>query len=146
MSPLRPGIDGELLWRRHENPVSVWWFVLLYPVFVLAIYRRSLSLGGVVVCSLAANALAVPPPNTDDAWATRVVRGERAWLDRGVFTAPVDLACVAVGGVVNLWTLRAAVNRRPVATVVGSVASLALMFLFFDRMAAHYDATTDFRA
>ncbi|MFC7098438.1 DUF6653 family protein [Halobaculum marinum] len=146
MRPHRPGVVGESLWRRHESPVSVWWLVLLYPVFVSAVYRRSRPLGGVVLLSLVANIFVVPPPETDDAWATRVVRGERAWLDRGLFSSRVDVACVGVGGLVNLWTLRAALHRRPVATAVGTVASIALMFLFFHRMAARYDATTDPRA
>lgn len=132
------GIDVETLWNRHESPVSVWWLVLMYPVLVCAIYRRSRPLVGVLALSLAANLFVVSPPETDDAWATRVVRGEREWLDRGLFSSESDLLIVAVGGAVNLYTLRAAVHRRPVETVVGTAASLLLTFLFFHRMADLY--------
>jgi hypothetical protein len=135
------GIDRETLWSRHESPVSVWWLVLLYPVFVLAIYRRSRPLAGVLALSLATNLFVVPPPETDDAWATRVVRGEQEWLDRGLCSSKSDILVLFTGGVINLYTLRAAVHRRPVKTLVGTVASLILMILFFHRMATIYETT-----
>lgn len=136
-----PGIDTEALWERHESPASVRWLVPLYPAFVLSVYRRSRPLGALVLLSLAANALLVPPPETDDAWATRVVRGERVWLDRGPRSSKGGLLLAAVGGLVNLYTLRAALRRRPIGTAVGTVASMALTLLFFDRMAELYQAT-----
>jgi hypothetical protein len=139
-------IDNESLWQRHESPVSVWWLVLMYPVFVLAIYRRSRALGGVLLLSLATNLFVVSPPDTDDAWATRVVRGERVWLDRGLLSSERELSVTTVGALVNLYTLRAALHRRPVETMVGTVASMVLMFLFFDRMAELYESTMDPRA
>jgi hypothetical protein len=139
----RTGRPIDALWRRHESPKSVWWFVLMYPVFVLAVYRRSRLLGGGLALSLAAGLLVPSPPNTDDAWATRVVRGERVWLDRGLRSSPNDLLFIAAGGVVNLWTLRAAVHRRPVRTALGASASMLLSLFFFDRMAALYETTTE---
>jgi len=139
-------IDRESLRKRHESPVSVWWLVLMYPVFVLAIYRRSRALSGVLLLSLATNLFVVSPPDTDDAWATRVVRGEQVWLDRGVLSSKRDLTVTAVGGLVNLYTLRAALHRRPVKTMVGTVASMVVMFLFFDRMVKLYDSTRDQQA
>lgn len=146
MQPSRTMIDNESLWQRHESPVSVWWLVLMYPVFVLAIYRRSRALGGVLLLSLATNLFVVSPPDTDDAWATRVVRGERVWLDRGLLSSERELSVTTVGALVNLYTLRAALHRRPVETMVGTVASMVLMFLFFDRMAELYESTMDPRA
>jgi hypothetical protein len=137
----RTGTDREALWDRHESPVSVRWLVLMYPVFVLAIYRRSRPLGGVLVVSLAANLFVVSPPETDDAWTTRVVRGEREWLDRGLLSSESDLLVIAVGGLLNAYTLRAAYHRRPSETMVGTLASVILMFLFFHRMAALYGTT-----
>jgi hypothetical protein len=139
-------IDNESLWQRHESPVSVWWLVLMYPVFVLAIYRRSRALGGVLLLSLATNLFVVSPPDTDDAWATRVVRGERVWLDRGLLSSERELSVTTVGALVNLYTLRAALHRRPVETMVGTVASMVFMFLFFGRMAKLYESTMDPRA
>ena len=123
--------------------MSVWWLVLLYPVFVLALYRRSKPLAGVVLTSLAANVFLVAPPDPDDAWATRVVRGERLWLDRGLRSADAGLALTVIGGVLNVYTLRAALHRRPVRTALGTVASMVLMGLFFDRMADLYESTLE---
>ncbi|WP_277553034.1 DUF6653 family protein [Halobaculum limi] len=143
MNRSRMGFDVDALWNRHESPVSVWWLVLLYPVFVLTVYRRSRPLAGVLVVSLAANLLVVSPPETDDAWATRVVRGERAWLERGLRSSKVDLLGIGVGGMVNVYTLRAAYDRRPAETVVGTVASMLLMCLFFQRMADRYETMID---
>jgi hypothetical protein len=143
MNASRTGLDVDALWNRHESPVSVWWLVLMYPVFVLAIYRRSRPLAGTLVVSLAANLFVVSPPETDDAWATRVVRGEQEWLDRGLFSSKSDLLIVAVGGLVNVYTLRSAFHRRPAGTAAGTLASLVLTFLFFGRMAALYETTVD---
>lgn len=136
-------LDTDALWNRHENPVSVWWLVLLYPVFVLALYRRSKPLAGVVLTSLAANIFLVAPPDADDAWATRVVRGERVWIDRHLRSSDAGLALTVIGAVVNVYTLRAALHRRPVRTALGTVASMVLMVLFFDRMADLYESTLE---
>ena len=141
MRDSRPGLDA--LWNRHESPVSVWWLTLMYPVFVLAIYRRSRSLIGLLGFSLAANLLVVSPPETDDAWATRVVRGERVWLERGLRSSERDSLVLVVGALVNLYTLRAAYRQRPVKTVIGTSTSILLTFLFFDRMAELYETTAD---
>lgn len=134
------GIEIDL-WKRHESPSSVRWFVLMYPVFILAIYRRSRSLGAGLLLSLAVNVFVVSPPETDDAWATRVVRGERVWLERGLLTSTNDLLFTTASGLVNLYTLRAALHRRPVRMTVGTVVSMGLMLLFFDRMADLYETT-----
>lgn len=133
------GLD-EVLWSRHSNPASVWWFVATYPALILSIYRRSRRLGGGVLLSLAANLLLVSPPETDDAWATRVVLGERVWLERGLRSSTGDLLFTAASGLVNLYAVRAALRRRPVGTAIGTAVSMALMLLFFDRMARLYEA------
>lgn len=133
----------EAFWNRHESPISVWWLVLMYPVFVLAIYRRSRSLFGLLGFSVAANLFVSSPPDTDDAWATRVVRGEQVWLERGLLSSERDSLFLVVGALVNLYTLRAAFHRRPVKTTIGTSASIILMFLFFNRMADLYETTAD---
>lgn len=137
--PARGEFVEEAFWNRHANPWSVRGFVLTYPALVLAVYRRSRVLGAGVLLSLAANLRLVSPPETDDAWATRVVLGERVWLERGVRSSRSDILVAAVGGLVNLLTLRAAARRRPVETALGTAASMALMLLFFDRMARLYE-------
>lgn len=103
--PTNEGLAERVFWRRHASPASVWWFVSLYPALILAIYRRSRRLGAAILLSLVVNLLVVAPPETDDAWATRVILGERVWLERGLLSSPGDLAVAAVGGAVNLLTL-----------------------------------------
>ncbi|WP_435074683.1 DUF6653 family protein [Halorubrum sp. HHNYT27] len=137
------GIDADTFWKRHENPLSVWWFILMYPIIVLTLYRRSRTLGGCLLASLPVNLFVVSPPKSDDAWATRVVRGEQVWLEQGVLSSTDLLLLTTLGGVVHLYTFRAALHRRPVRTAVGTVVSLILMLLFFDQMAELYERTRE---
>ncbi|WP_137289980.1 DUF6653 family protein [Natronorubrum halophilum] len=132
------GLANRLFWSRHANPGSVWTFVGAYLLLVASIYRRSRPLLVGTLLFVAVNPLLFSPPKTDDAWATRVVLGERVWLERGLVSSShtrFTLACAPV----YLFTLRSAANRRPLRTGVGTVASLALMLLFFDRMARLYE-------
>ncbi|WP_232702820.1 DUF6653 family protein [Halobacterium wangiae] len=126
-------------WRGHANPGSVWTFVAAYPVFVLAVYRRDLRLLGAVLAFVAVNPVVFPEPADDSAWATRVVLGERAWLADGLLSSPLDLLLVVAVAPFHLWTLHAAVRRRPVRAAVGTALALPLMGLFFGRMARLYD-------
>ena len=130
---------NEMFWEPHSSPRSVWPLVAAYPVLILAVYRRSgvLLLG--TLLSVAANLLLVSPPRSDDAWSTRVVLGERLWLEQDLRSSPGDVGLVAVGRAVHLYAIRAALRRRPIRTAVGTAASMALMFLFFDRMARLYE-------
>ena len=133
------GVVDDVFWRPHTNPHSVWGFVATYPVFVAAIYRRSRPLFAVTALSLITNLVGVSPPETDDAWGTRVVLGEQVWLERGLLSETETFGLTALGAVVNLYTLRAAMNQHLGRTVAGTVASVALMFLFFDRMVELYE-------
>ncbi|MDS0283205.1 DUF6653 family protein [Haloarcula onubensis] len=131
-------VPQRLFWERHASPRSVWLLVATYPVVVLAVYRRSRGLAAAVVVSVLLS-LRVSPPATDDAWATRVVRGEQVWLDRGLGSEPWTLALLALGALVQFATFRAASRRRGRRTAVGTAASVGLMGLFFDRMARLYE-------
>lgn len=84
------------------------------------------------------NPLVAPPPKNDDAWATRVVLGEQVWLDQGIALSKETIFTAACAPV-YLYTIRAAVTRRPIRTAVGTVLSLALMLLFFRRMVSLYE-------
>lgn len=140
MARFEAGVDA--LWRRHESPVSVWWFFLLYPMVVASVYRRSTPLAVGVAASVALNLAVVSPPESDDAWATRVVRGERRWLDRGIASSPVDLSFTVASGLVNVYTLNAARTRRPIGTLLGTILSMCLTLVFFGRMADLYEQET----
>jgi hypothetical protein len=135
----RRSLTNDLFWEPHASPRSVWPLVAAYPVLILTIYRRSRPLLVAVLVSVVTNLLAVSPPETDDAWATRVVLGERIWLERGLTSSPRDLGLIGVGAAVHLCAVRAAARRQPARTVVGTAASMALMFLFFGRMVRLYE-------
>ena len=139
-APADADFADRFFWQPHASPWSVWLLVLLYPVVVLAVYRRSRWLLAGVCLSVLANLHVVSPPEDDEAWATRVVLGERVWLEQGLCTSPRDLGVLGVGGAVQLFTFRSAVARRPGRTAIGAVASMALMFVFFGRMVRRYEA------
>ena len=134
------GLADRLFWSRHANPASVWSLVLAYPTLVLAIYRRDRPLLAGTLLFVLANPLLFSPPDDDDAWATRVVLGERVWLEEGVWPSR-DLVFVALAAPVYLFTLRSAVGRRPTRTAVGTLLSIAVMLAFFERMARRYESS-----
>jgi hypothetical protein len=133
-------------WEPHASPRSVWPLVAAYPLLLLALYRRDPRLLGGTLLGVVANLLLVSPPETDEAWATRVVLGERVWLDRGLRSEVGTLGLLAVGGAVHLATMRAALGQDRLRTLVGGAASLLLMFVFFDRMVRLYERAESQRA
>ena len=133
----------DRFWRPHASPWSVRAFVTAYPVLVLALYRRDRRLFAGTLLAAVTSLLVVSPPEDDDAWATRVVLGERVWLERGLGSSPRDLGLMALGAVAHLHTVRAALSRHPIRTAVGTVVSMALMALFFDRMVRLYEEHAD---
>jgi hypothetical protein len=135
----RLGGVADRLWSRHSNPRSVWSLFLAFPVLVAALYRRDRRLLAATLAAVALNPLVVAPPEDDDAWATRVVRGERAWLDRGLASSTADLAFLALSAPVVVFALGSAARRRPVRTAVGTALSMVLILVFFGRMARLYD-------
>lgn len=111
----------------------------MYPVLILAVYRRNWRLVALILLSVVANIRLAAPPATDEAWATRVVLGERVWIERGLRTERWTLGLVLIGAVVNVATLRAAVSHKRNNTAIGTISSMGIMFLFFDRMARLYE-------
>jgi len=139
---MTPSLTERLFWSGHSNPASVWAAITAYPLLILGLYRRDRRLLAGVVGTVALSSLFAPEPDDDSAWATRVVLGERVWLDRGLLSAPGDLLFVCLGVPVHLFTFRAAVRRQPVRTAVGTLLSLVCMFVFFARMVRLYEDHT----
>lgn len=133
------GFVETAFWEPHASPASVWGLIATYPLVVLAVYRRSWPLFVATICLVVLNLRIPSPPEDDTAWATRVVLGERVWLDRGLSSQPTALAVAGVGATIQLYTLRAALARRPGRTVLGTVASVVSMFVFFDAMVRLYE-------
>ncbi|WP_254864155.1 DUF6653 family protein [Halovivax gelatinilyticus] len=134
----------RFFWSRHANPASVWTFVAAYPTLVLAIYRRDRPLLAGILLFVVINPLVSSPPKRDDAWATRVVLGERVWLEQGILSSKETLFTAACAPVF-LYTIRSASRRDPVRTVGGTVASMVLMFVFFGRMVSLYETESGLR-
>ncbi|WP_435153545.1 DUF6653 family protein [Haladaptatus sp. DFWS20] len=126
-------------WSRHANPWSVWTLVVAYPMLILAIYRRRRLLLVGTLLFVSVNPLLFAPPDDDEAWATRVVLGERVWFERGLLSSPRDSLFVGVTAPIHLFALRAAIKRQPVRTLFGTAVSLVCMFVFFDRMVRLYE-------
>ncbi|WP_158056613.1 DUF6653 family protein [Halorussus halophilus] len=132
-------LSDRLFWSSHANPWSVWTLVVAYPTLVIALYRRQRSLLFGTLAFVALNPLVFGEPADDSAWATRVVLGEKVWLDAGIRSSPLDALFVALTAPVHLGTIRSAIRRRPVRTTVGTVVSLLCMLLFFHRMVELYE-------
>jgi len=134
---------SETFWRRHSNPKSGWSRTLTIPALLYAIYRRDLRLLVAVVAFAVLNPLLFSPPETDEAWMTRVVLAERWWteeeahgvLDRS-YPNVLNLLNVPVTG----YALVAAYRRRPVRAALAGAASMALKFWYVGALVRRYDA------
>jgi hypothetical protein len=134
---------SETFWRRHSNPKSGWSRTVTTPALLYAIYRRDPRLLVAVLGFAALNPLLFSPPETDDAWMTRVVLAERWWTEeegRGV----LDLSYPNVLNLLNVpvtgYALVAAYRRRAVRSAVAGAASMALKFWYVGALVRRYDA------
>jgi hypothetical protein len=132
------GFTKRYFWSRHANPRSVWTLIAAYPALILGIYWRHRPLLAGTLLFVAINPLVFEPPDNDEAWATRVVLGEQVWFDRGLLSSPKDVVFVAFAAPIYPYTLRVALERRPIETVLSTAVSVLSMFVFFDRMARLY--------
>lgn len=122
----------DWVWERHANPWSGWTRVAVTPVLVYAFYHRNWRLLAAAVVWTVVNPVAFPPPKTDDAWMTRGVRAEEAWLEAGNGTVgtswPNVLNIVNVPATTYLgW---ATLRKRPVHAVVATTLVLGLKLLW----------------
>lgn len=141
MSPNRDAL-AETFWRRHANPKSGWSRTLTLPVILYAVYHRDWRLLASALAFTVLNPVLFSPPETDEAWMTRVVLAERWWTEerrRGV----LDVSYPNVLNVCNLpvfgYALLAAYRRQSVRAVVAGAASMALKFWFVGELVRRYD-------
>lgn len=139
-------LSERLFWSGHSNPASVWSATAVYPLLILGLYRRDRRLLASAAGVVALSATLAPEPADDSAWATRVVLGERVWLARGLLSSPGDLLFALLGVPIHLFTFRSARKRRPVRTLLGTVLSLVVMFVFFARMVRLYETQANEQA
>lgn len=74
---------GERFWTRHANPWSGYTRLPLGLLLLFALYRRDWRAVGLTLLFVVVNPILFSPPETEDAWMSRGVLGERRWLEDG---------------------------------------------------------------
>lgn len=134
---------ADRFWLRHANPKSGWSRTVTLPVLLYAVYHRNWRLLAAVVAFAILNPLLFPPPESDDAWMTRVVLAERWWtteMRRGVFDVSYPNVLNVVNVPTSAYALLAAYRRQPVRAILAGGASMALKFWFVGALVRRYDA------
>ncbi|MEP1209962.1 MAG: DUF6653 family protein [Rhizobiaceae bacterium] len=138
------GMD-DASWARHSNPISGWSRVSILPLFALAVWARvwlgwhALWFIALVLVWTWLNPRLFMPPQSNDAWMTQGVLGERIWLAREQHPLPqhhvrVTKMLNVVSGVgililaIGLWRFDLGL------TIAGLVTSMGAKLWFLDRM------------
>ena len=138
------GMD-DATWARHSNPLSGWSRVPILPLLALAIWSRvwlgwhAIWIIAIVVLWTWINPRLFRPPETDDAWMTQGVLGERIWLARTSHPIPrhheriARLLNIAAGLgalilAIGLWRLDFGLTLAGLFTAIGA------KLWFLDRM------------
>ncbi|MFC7047346.1 DUF6653 family protein [Halobacteriaceae archaeon GCM10025711] len=126
----------EWVWQRHANPWSGWSRAATTPVLVYAIYRRNWRLLAAGLVWLVVNPAAFSPPDDADAWMTRGVLAERAWLQAGNGTMGAEWPNVLnlLNVPVTAYVGWAAFRRRPVHAVVATALLMGLKLLWINEI------------
>lgn len=138
--PTRTEALKRAFWQRHANPWSGWTRVLAYPVLMIAVYLRDRRLLAGTALFVLLNPILFPATDDHEAWMSRVVLGERLWLEEGKKASTVNFLNVA-NIPVSVYAVYSAYKQRPVRTAAATVASMALKFLFVNEMAKFYEQT-----
>ncbi|ELY63121.1 DUF6653 family protein [Natrinema versiforme] len=135
----------ETFWRRHSNPKSGWSRTVVLPALLYAIYHREWKMAAAVVAFTVLNPLLFSPPETDEAWMTRVVLAERWWKDRdrGVLGITYPNVLNTVNIPVTLYAIFAASRRQPLRTALAGAGSMLLKFWYVGELVREYDVETD---
>ena len=119
----------ENMWARHSNPKSGWSRMAAGFVAVGALYHRQWKLLGFTLLFLTINPVLFREPSEElDDWMYKVVRAEERWTNDGHrligLGYPQILNTVSIP--IGLYGLYAAYKRKPVSTVVFTLASQGL--------------------
>ncbi|WP_336346075.1 DUF6653 family protein [Halalkalicoccus ordinarius] len=135
----------DQFWARHSNPKSGWMRVPSGAVIVYAIYHRNWRLLGAALIWTAINPFLFSPPETEDAWMTRVVLAERWWVKEKT-NRTVGLGypnvCNAVAALGFVYALYAAWRHSPKGAILGVVTSIALKLWWARVLVKRYDQRT----
>ncbi|ELZ85927.1 hypothetical protein C453_08928 [Haloferax elongans ATCC BAA-1513] len=133
--------DGSLrdrleatFWERHANPWSAGTRILVYPVFMYAIYRRDAKLFAATLAFIAVNPVLFSRPERTDNYLSRIVLAEREWLDEGRGTMGLDYPNVlnVLNIPVTFYAFASAIRRKPVGTVLGTLGVMVLKLWWTD--------------
>lgn len=138
------GMD-DVTWARHSNPLSGWSRVSILPLLASAVWSRdwwgwhSVWAIILVLAWTWANPRMFGPPQSNDAWMTQGVLGERIWMARSTHPIPLHhdhttrlLNMFAGLGVfilaIGLWMLDFGL------TIAGLSVAMGAKLWFLDRM------------
>lgn len=144
--------ESETDWFRHANPWSVWTRMATFPLTALALYSW-VWLGIYAIVPLIfvgiwtwLNPRIFPKPASTKTWASKVVFGEKLYLDHTRYN--LDIAhhhviaaniTTAIAGIGALVLLIGVVFAHPYMTILGTVISFLGKLWFVDRMAWLFD-------
>lgn len=138
----------DQFWTRHSNPKSGWTRVPSGAVIVFAIYRRNWRLLGAALVWTVINPFLFSPPDTEDAWMTRVVLAERWWV-REESNRTVGLGypniCNTVAALGFVYALYAAWRQSATGATLGVAASIGLKLWWARVLVNHYDRRAENR-
>lgn len=135
----------ETFWRRHSDPKSGWSRTVVLPALLYAIYHREWKLAAAAVVFTILNPLLFSPPETDNAWMTRVVLAERWWSDRdrGVIGVEYPNVLNTVNIPVTLYAIIAAYRQQPRRTALAGAGAMLLKFWYVGELVREYDSEID---
>lgn len=133
----------QTFWERHSNPKSGWSRVLVLPLLLYAVFHRSWRLAIAAVILMAINPLLFSPPQSNDAWMTRVVLAEEWWIEeqeQSVFglsyPSVVNMFNIPVTG----YAFISAYRKKPIRAVLSGLASMVLKFWYVGSLVRRYEA------
>ncbi|KTG08050.1 DUF6653 family protein [Haloferax profundi] len=131
------GVRGRLeatFWERHANPWSAGTRILVYPVFMYAIYRRDAKLFAATLAFIAVNPVLFPRPKRTDNYLSKIVLAEREWLDAGNGTMGLDYPNIlnVLNIPVTFYAFASAIRRKPVGTLLGTLGVMVLKLWWTD--------------
>ncbi|MGH3903153.1 MAG: DUF6653 family protein [Pseudonocardiaceae bacterium] len=125
------------MFARHSNPWSAWTRWASTPLVLVPFWTRQWRHAVPVVGWMLVNPVAFPRPESNDAWATRAMRGEELWIaERPRDRAAIVNLAVSVCGV---GAVLAARKRRLVPTAALTLAEMALLLVYWKLMVKYYD-------
>ena len=137
------GMNAQV-WRRHANPLSVWSRFTILPLFALAVWSRVWIGEGAWLLVIAvliwtwANPRIFAETDRLENWASRVVLGERVYLQHGTDVARHHHICLRVlmlltvpAMLVMAWGLW---RLDLVATLTGTALTMIMKLWSVDRM------------